>query len=434
MKNVCKLKPVYASETLFSGCASVFAEYAARKFGVRWSEGEGGLILSKDDALPFEGYRLESGENVVVLSASSEKGMHNALADLLSKIEGGEDSLSVPVLSVTKSPDCSYRGLLVDLARIWHPLPDVLRFIDLCWENRASHLQLHFTDFPSFTLPMTAYPKLSTEGRSYTREEIRTIVDYAKSRGIVLVPEVDVPGHTSPFYQAYPEIFGTTGVLPACDEVFDALRTIFGEVAEMFPYSPMIHLGGDEAFIDKWEGCERTKAYMAEHGIRDIHEMYAEYIRTLTEMIFSLGRTPVVWEGFAKEYNDRIDRRTVVIAWESLYQPAYDLAEAGFTLINCSWKPLYICTGREDRIWSPEEIAAHDPWRWENFNKRSLAYHGFNIDRKYPVLGSQICAWGDYIAGWEDREEAIHLEARLVAERLPALCKKLWDLGGSSEG
>ena len=434
MKNVCKLKPVYASETLFSGCASVFAEYAARKFGVRWSEGEGGLILSKDDALPFEGYRLESGENGVVLSASSEKGMHNALADLLSKIEGGEDSLSVPVLSVTKSPDCSYRGLLVDLARIWHPLPDVLRFIDLCWENRASHLQLHFTDFPSFTLPMMAYPKLSTEGRSYTREEIRTIVDYAKSRGIVLVPEVDVPGHTSPFYQAYPEIFGTTGVLPACDEVFDTLRTIFGEVAEMFPYSPMIHLGGDEAFIDKWEGCERTKAYMAEHGIRDIHEMYAEYIRTLTEMIFALGRTPVVWEGFAKEYNDRIDRRTIVIAWESLYQPAYDLAEAGFTLINCSWKPLYICTGREDRIWSPEEIAAHDPWRWENFNKRSLAYHGFNIDRKYPVLGSQICAWGDYIAGWEDREEAIRLEARLVAERLPALCKKLWDLGGSSEG
>ena len=294
MTNVYRLHPIYTSDPLFSGCAAVFAEAAARKFGAAWSEGEGGLVLSRDEALPFEGYRLESGENGVVLTASSEKGMHNALADLLSRIESGEGGLFLPALSLSEVPDCSYRGLLVDLARIWHPLPDVLRLVDLCWENRASHLQLHFTDFPSFTLPMKAYPKLSTEGRSYTREEIKTIVEYAKSRGIVLVPEVDIPGHTSPFYQAYPELFGTTGVLPACDEVFDALRTIFGEVAEMFPYSPMIHIGGDEAFIDKWEGCDRTKAYMAEHGIRDIHEMYAEYIRTVTEMIFALGRTPVV--------------------------------------------------------------------------------------------------------------------------------------------
>ena len=146
-----------------------------------------------------------------------------------------------------------------------------------------------------------------------------------------------------------------------------------------------------------------------------------------TDMILSMGRTPVVWEGFGKAYNDRIDRRTLVIAWESYYQPAYDLAAAGFTLINCSWKPLYIVT--PSTCWSPEEIAAHDPWRWDHWWEKSVAYpDGYRIDRKYPVLGSQLCAWGDRIAGWEDWEEGIRQERELVAERLPALCNKLWHL------
>ena len=428
MNTVYSLKPMYTAEDPFSGCASVFAAYAEEAFGICWTAGEGGLILKMDASLPYEGYRMESCENGVTIAASAAKGMHNGLAALLAVIRSDSGTLIVPAMSSVESPDCSYRGLMIDLARQWHPLPYILQYIDLCWKNRASHLQLHFTDFQSYTLPCSAYPDHSTEGHSYTREEIRTMVKYAKARGIVLVPEVDVPGHTSQFFLKYPEIFGNTGVLPACEEVFDALRSIFTEVAEMFPHSPMIHLGGVEAAIDCWEKCDRTQAYMRANGIESIHEMYAEYIRIVTDMILALGRTPVVWEGFAKEYNDRIDHRTIVIAWESYYQLASDLAEAGFTLINCSWKPLYVCTGRDERCWSPEEIAALDPWTWDHWMQKSPACGGMRIDRKYPVLGEQICAWGDYIAGWENWEDGIRLEMQLVTERLPAMCGKLWNL------
>lgn len=428
MNNKYAVAPVYAACEAFAGCAVVFADYAGEAFGVDWTAGEGGLNLIFDETLPREGYRMEAGESGVTIAASAAKGMHNGLADLLGKLEKSGDSLFVSAGSVTEAPDCSYRGLMVDLARQWHPLPYILEYIDLCWKNRASHLQLHFTDSQSFTLPISAYPNLSTEGRTYTREEIGVMVEYAGARGIKLVPEVDVPGHTAQFFKKYPEVFGNTGVLPACEEVFDALRTIFREVTEMFPDSEWIHLGGDEADIGAWEKCDRTKAYMKEHGIGNIHEMYAEYIRIVTEMIFDLDRTPVVWEGFAKEYNDRIDRRTILIAWESYYQPAWDLAEAGFTLINCSWKPLYIVT--PDTHWTPEEIAALDPWRWEHWWPKSPAYpHGYSIDKRYPVLGEQICAWGDRIAGWENWEDGIKKEMELVAERLPAMCGKLWHLG-----
>lgn len=428
MNTVYSLKPVYAAENLFSGCAAIFVAYAEEAFGLRWTVGDGGLILTTDKSLPAEGYKIETFEDRVIIAASAAKGMHNGLASLLSIIQPEAETLTIPAMSVIESPDCSYRGLMIDLARQWHPLPYILQYIDLCWKNHASHLQLHFTDMQSYTLPCSAYPGLSTEGRSYTKEDIHTIVEYAKAREIILVPEVEVPGHTTQFFLKYPEIFGNTGVLPACEEVFDALRNIFTEVADMFPHSPMIHLGGDEAAIGCWEKCDRTQAYMQANSIESIHEMYAEYIRIVTDMILALDRTPVVWEGFAKEYNDRIDRRTIVIVWESYYQLATDLAEAGFTLINCSWKPLYVCTGREERCWSPEEIAALDPWIWDHWMQKSPACGGMRIDRKYPVLGEQICAWGDYIAGWENWEDGIRLEMQLVSARLPAMCGKLWNL------
>lgn len=142
-------------------------------------------------------------------------------------------------------------------------------------------------------------------------------------------------------------------------------------------------------------------------------------------MIFALGCTPVVWEGFRKEYNDRISRD--VIARESYYQPAYDLAEAGFTLINCSWKPLYIVT--PNTHWTPEEIPAWHPHSWQHWWEKSVAYpDGYTIDAKYPVLGGQICAWGDGLVNYTDIDKACREELALIAERLPALCARTWNV------
>lgn len=405
---------------------NAFKAYAKDALGVDFAGGNGGIRLCTVNHLPAEGYQIAVAENGVTVSASSGKGMHNALADLLGKLEYADGKLTVEEGLFTEIPSSSYRGLMVDLARQKHPVEYILRYIDLCWKNRATHLQLHFTDDQSFTLPLTCLPKLATEGRAYTREEIALINDYAAKRGITLVPEVDIPGHTSQFFAKYPEIFGTTGVLPACEEVFDALRTIFAEVMEMFPNSPWIHIGGDEAAVGNWAKCERTQAYMKAHNIADLEELYAEYIRIATDMILDLGCTPVVWEGFAKEYNDRISREVIVIAWESYYQPAYDLAAAGFTLINCAWKPLYIVT--PDTHWTPDEIMGWYPHNWQHWWDKSVAYpDGYTIDESYPVLGGQLCAWGDRLAGYTDIIKGCDEELALIAERLPALCKRCWE-------
>lgn len=438
--NTVLIEPFIWAEEELSIPVETFCEYA-RKNGFSIAKGEGGIEIVKNSTLNKDEFRILITSQGIFINVQSVKAAHSALSVLLCELKMGENGIEAEESEINEAPDMFYRGLSVDLARQWHAPEYIIKYIDLCYFNRATHLQLHFTDDQSFTLPMEAYPKLSTEGRTYKKEDIAGFVKYANSRGIILVPEVDIPGHTEQFCRKYPELFGSvnaaenTGnadfvfnILPAAEEVFDALRTIFGEVAAMFPDSPYIHIGGDEAAVKNWEKEPRTLEYMQKNGIKNIHEMYAEFVRIVTEIIFDLGRTPIVWEGFSKEYNDRISKDVIVIAWESYYQPAPYLAEAGFRLINCSWKPLYIVT--PDTFWSPEEIKAWDPWSWQHFWEKSAAYpNGLEIDPSYDkVLGGSICAWGDRLQFYDDPNKGADEEFELISERLPALCERLISL------
>lgn len=413
----------------FTAAADRFCEYAQKVHDLSFSRGEDGIVLEKDDSIEESRCRLECGKKVI-LKAGSLQSAHWGLASLLQLMTSEGEGFSCPEGTVEDWPDASHRGLMVDLARQWHPFELLLWYVDLCYIYKVNKLQFHFTDDQSFTLPMTAYPKLSTPGRSYTREQIARLVEYAWERGVELVPEVDMPGHCGPFQRAYPEVFGDTGVLPAGEEVFDALGTVFREVADLFPHSPCIHVGGDEASVDNWKRCDRTQRYMKERGMTDLQHLYAEYIRQITDRVLAMGRTPIVWEGFHKEYNHLISKKVVVIAWESYYQPAYDLAEGGFTLINASWKPLYIVT--PDTHWTPEEILQWHPRNWQHWWEKSAAYpDGYTLDKgTSTVLGGQLCAWGDKLQNYENPLEGCLEELALIQERLPALAEATWNVRG----
>ncbi len=409
----------------FETVGRVFAEYAREKNGLEFAPGAGGISILPDAALTCEAYRIVCTAGGIKVSASAAKGAHNAMAALLQLISNAEGKLSCPCLEIEDAPDSSYRGLMMDTARHPHSIDLLKKYIDLCYFSRASHIQIHFTDDQNFTLILPWLPGL--KGNTYTREDLKELADYAFDRGITVVPEVDMPGHSTCLTKAYPEIFGSTRIMSASECTFEALRKIFTYVHEVFPNSPLIHIGGDEAEITDWELCPASREYMAANGISSIHEMYAEYVRRVTEIIFDLGCTPVVWEGFSKEYNDRISKDVIVIAWESLYQPAYELARDGFRLINCSWEPLYIVTG--DKYWSTDDIGRWNIRFWKNWFHRSLAYpDGFTLPKgEANILGGQICAWGDRICGAEDPEALLAEEFRLVSERLPVLCERTWN-------
>ena len=171
------------------------------------------------------------------------------------------NELYFPVVKMKDRPSAYYRGLMIDLARSWHSVESIKQLIDLASFYKSNYVHLHFTDYQSYTLPSKKYPKLSTPDRHYTFEELEELETYSQLRGITIIPEIDVPGHSSAIVKAYPEIFALKDVEEnpwiinmGKEEVYEALDDIFYEIIQIFKASPYFHIGGDEAIFHKTYG------------------------------------------------------------------------------------------------------------------------------------------------------------------------------------
>ena len=391
------------------------------------------------------GYELCINSGGGYICAADETGFSRGLATLFQLIRAGgsaeKSGLALPVVKIEDGPDCSYRGMMVDLARYWHPFEFLLSYIDLCWYYKLSSLHLHFTDDQSYTLPGKKYPKLSTSGRSYSFEEISRLNRYALDRGIEIIPEVEVPGHNSGFSAGYPELFGTNGIICMHEDSVSAIADIFREVCELFPYSRHIHLGGDEANLKRWLDCPECMEYARSIGIDTnapgeeiCDRLYVDFIVRTAGVIKEKGKIPIVWEGFPKHMNHLVPKDIVVMSWENYYQITPDLLEAGFEIINCSWNPMYIVA--PDVKWTPEEVNAWSIFKWRPVHPGSpFIGREYESEPTDKVLGGQLLAWGDRVisayAGNEN--QGAFVEMKLLSERLPYLAQNTWNRDGREE-
>ena len=408
-----------------------YEEYRER---LALKEGGTPVVCVRGPELAPGAYCIECSGNIT-LKASDEKGMHHALATLL-QLEAAADMAGFDAVNVYDAPDYFYRGVMIDTARIFHPLSNLMRYVDLCWLYKLTHLHIHFTDDQSYTLPSDVFPELPTEGRSYSKTEIGTLCAYAESRGVKIMPEIDIPGHCSSFAKAYPEIF-TSGenrnIIAFAPRVFSAFEKLFAELAVMFPGSDRIHIGGDEANIGSWLKSDECLAYAEECGVPadgnrrlSAERIYAMFVKKLSDIVLSLGKIPVCWEGFCKEVNYIVPRTTEIFSWEMFYQLTPDLIAGGYTIINGSWLPNYIVWPGHQRPveelfnWSPRSFQAVHP----NSPYRDEPYLAPQYDR---LIGGQLLSWGDY--GVKASDPAAHLagEFAAVSERIPATAEGVWN-------
>lgn len=413
------------AETLSSAFQTLFQRPLER--------GEG-ICLAFDGTLPKNAYRMDSKEKIV-LSASNEEGLLYAMASLLLAIQFRDGKCTLERGLIEDYPEKAYRAILVDLAREWHPARTVHQYIDLCFILKVRYLHLHFVDDQGYTLPSRVLPHVTDGYRHYSFEDIEAMRAHAKERGIVLIPEFEVPGHASILNKNYPEIFANTNkdgkgtftvdgaeisgnsiICAGSEKTFEAVKAMLTEVCELFPESPYIHIGGDEANIKVWTDCDACKEYMKNHGIEDEYELYSEFVGRVARFVLELGRTPIVWEGFPKKGIKYIPKETIVIAWESYYHMADELLEEGFQVVNSAWKPLYIVPNL-DRRWGVREILSWNVYNWQNFSSKSKAYlNPINVTPTDRVLGAQLCVW----------ESTFEEEIGMAVENLMALSEKTW--------
>lgn len=313
------------------------------------------------------------------------------------------------------------------------PLPFVLHMVDACRLYGIRVLHLHFSDDQSYTLPSRIFPDLPTPGRHYTFEEIEKLGEYAYVRGVELMPELETPGHCTKLQQAYPDVFGSSGIISLSEHAQEGAKALLRETAELFPHAKRIHIGGDEAVLERWYKDPASVDYMKEHQMNDIHQAYAHFVAQMSDYVLSLGRIPVVWEGFPPEWNHLLDRRTQVFAWESYYQLATDLLASGFEVINASWEPMYL--DFPDTYWSERDISRWSVYTWMHWWPKSLIFHNdLQVPPTEQVIGGQLCAWGGYAEVYGDKEFELSEKGRMILERMPILSEKTWHADSPAGG
>lgn len=431
------LSSVHTENTEWDLYIDAFADSIYKIFDIKLVKKSGGIEVIYDASVEKEHYIIDSRDGVKIYS-SCNSGVTYALSTLLQLLKCSENQLCINRVYIEDFADKSYRALMVDLARKWHPVKNVLKYIDVCYFAKLPYIHLHFIDDQSYTLPSNKFPDINNGCRHYSYDDIKDICDYAKARGITIIPEFETPGHAGFLVKNYPDIFSNVidnadnavlvtengDVIKANNIVcagsyksFDGIKLLISEICEMFPDSPYIHIGGDEANIDAWNYCDCCKGYMKDNEIADVHELYSDFVARVAKLVLDMDRTPIVWEGFSKAGCYRIPRETIVIAWESYYNMSYDLLDAGFKIINASWQPLYIVPSPKHR-WGASEIMDWNVYNWQHWWPKSQAkLNPITVQPTDNVLGAQICAW----------ESTFDCCINFVMENTAALSERLWN-------
>lgn len=276
-----------------------------------------------DKALPKEGYKIEATDGALCIFASCDEGFFRAKTTLqgLAATFGG-----VPVCSVEDAPTYPYRGVMIDCARHFFPVEDLKKMLAAASMFKINSFHWHLADDQGWRIELPEFPKLCSvgsvrgegafgkrkeplqSGLFYTQNDIREIVEYCRSLYIEVIPEIDMPGHTSALLAAYPEyscrkqpvdikLCGGihTDLLCGGDEaVYEFVFKLLDGIAPLFP-SKKFHIGGDEAPKDEWEKCPVCQAKMEQLGFTDEEELQGYFTARLVEHLKRRGIAPVVW-------------------------------------------------------------------------------------------------------------------------------------------
>lgn len=409
-----------------------------------------------------EMYLLEVNNLAITLRANSVRGIVNGIQSFLQLLPLQKtEKITVPALQIMDYPRFAYRGMHLDVVRHFFPLSYIKKYIDYLAFHKFNTFHWHLTDDQGWRIEILSYPKLNTIGSwrdstlighfkdiparydrtryggYYTREEVKDILAYADIRGITVIPEIDIPGHSRATITAYPE-FSTdpkaawgvaytwgmynrqNNVLAPTPETFRFLRTIFHEIADLFP-SPYIHLGGDECSKLWWKKSDSTQAFMRRNGLKNEIELQTYFIEQVSKYLQEKNKKVLGWHEIME---GKLDTSTIVMNWSN-DEKAIEAATKGFSVIMTPGKPYYF-----------DHYQSKDP-------KDSLSIHGYNSLEsvyRYDPLPNSIVKKGlsDMILGgqanvWTEYMEFPTKVDYMIFPRMTAVSESLWTPAGQKD-
>lgn len=417
--------------------AQTFAGLLQKSAGISLtvSDIDAPLSLVKNDQLGDEAYTLNIESGRITLQAKDAQGISHALATLHQLILTAKDN-KLPVLSIQDKPRFGYRGLMLDCSRHFWTVDELKETLSQMAFFKLNTLQMHLTDNNAWRLAMDKYPELTEKGtfypdfpdmsgKYYTTDDLKELVRYAQSLGIEIIPEVDLPGHSTALlaampqlsckggsFEAYPEelpfsqrkrgnenmiCIGNPESIRFAQEVVDALIQIFP--------SPYIHLGGDEVPTNIWEKCPKCQALYKKEGMKEPGEIQDYFTRKMSEYIRSKGKTMVGWD----EINDRhaATPEDMLTVWRDDGLKAQKAAlERGIPVVMCPQHGCYL-------DWGYAGNSTRKVYEWDPITDQ------VSPEQASLVKGGQGALWTERVAT-QDRVEW------MLYPRLAALSEVFW--------
>jgi hexosaminidase len=418
-------------------------------------------LLTDASVAGAEAYRLEVTPNAITVRASAAAGAFYALETLKQLLPPAiyrsarveRTPWTVPAVNIADAPRFGWRGSHLDVSRHFMPADYVKKHLDLMARHKLNRFHWHLTEDQGWRIQILKYPRLTEVGGCrartlvgphvsnperrtydgkphcgfYTQDDIREIVAYAAERHIVVVPEIEMPGHAQAAIAAYPQlgvfpdsqvaVYDAWGVSPwifnAEESTVRFLQDVLTEVLALFP-GPWIHIGGDEAIKDQWKASPRIQERIKELGVADEHELQSWFIKRMDSFLTERGRRLIGWDEILE---GGLAPNATVMSWRGT-AGGIAAAKAG-----------------HDVVMAPNSHTYFDHYQSRDVAREPLAIGGFTpIDHIYSyepipaelsaeeatkVLGAQAQLWSEYIP------TPRHMEY-MAYPRLSALAEVVW--------
>lgn len=443
--------PLYVTEN-FLTVAELLAEYPnlktlapelVKKVGKKHNQGIRLFQAEEQDKIPSQAFKLVIDQTGILIKAHNKEAMISGLYSLLQLSMLQENPQRLPALTIEDSPRFHYRGLHLDVSRHFMPLAFIKKYIDVMALYKYNYFHWHLTDAAGWRLEIKQYPELTSRaawrthsswkdwwnngrqylkqgdanayGGYYTQVEVKDLVAYAAKKGITIIPEIEMPGHSEEVLAVYPQLACSGKAYTQGEfcignpETFTFLKNVLDEVMELFP-STYIHMGGDEAEKKHWASCAKCQSLKAKEKLKDEYELQSYAIKQIDEYLQSKGRKLIGWDEILE---GGLSKGATVMSWRG-EEAGIKAANSGHDVIMTPGAFLYFDAYQSDPRTQPEAIGGYLPI------DKVYAYNpipkGVDKDKEKHILGAQANLWTEYMTTYQQVEYMAFPRALALAE------------------
>jgi hexosaminidase len=360
-----------------------------------------------------ESYSLEISPAGAKLDAATTLGTMRGLETFLQLVQTTSDGFAVPAITIQDQPRFLWRGVMIDVGRHFIPLDVLKRNLDGMAAVKLNVFHWHLSENQGFRIESKKFPKLQEMGSDslyYTQDEVRDLIAYARDRGIRVVPEFDMPGHSTAWFVGYPELASGPGpyqierkwgvfdpaIDPAQERTYKFLDGFIGEMAKLFP-DQYFHIGGDEVNGKQWDANPNIQAFMHARGLKTNQDLQAYFNTRVQKIVSKHGKTMVGWDEILRP---DLPKDIVVQSWRGQDSLAAAAKQGYRGILSFGY---YV-----DLMWPASRHYAVDA---------ISAAANLSPDEKRLILGGEACMWSEYVSP-ENIDSRIWPRTAAIAERL----------------